>query len=146
LSPLAHCGDEGGNAGQWIAGMIQKSEAPSDKLHPTLYPVGCCFLCPRDAFFALGGFDERLVPFYWEDTDLGYRAWRRGWRVLHMPQAICHHEGSATVSLLALEVREYSWARNRALFHLLNLEDPMLRAENAGALAALCLFEGRDAH
>jgi GT2 family glycosyltransferase len=144
-SGLARCGDEGGKAAAWEAGMIEVREAPAAATHPTLYPVGCCFLCPREAYLALGGYDDVYAPFLWEDVDLGYRAWRRGLATLHVPEAVCHHEGSATLSTeRTLEERERMSFRNRALFHLRNLSDPDRRAENLGAWAAHALFDGRE--
>jgi GT2 family glycosyltransferase len=144
-SNLARCGDEGGKAPSWEAGMIEVLEAPADATHPTLYPVGCCFLCPREAFLSLGGYDDVYAPFLWEDVDLGYRAWRRGLATLHVPEAVCHHEGSATLSTeRTLDERERMSFRNRVLFHLRNLRDPGLRAENLGAWAAHSLFDGRE--
>jgi GT2 family glycosyltransferase len=144
-STLVRCGDEGGKVGVWKAGMIEIDEALADAPHPTLYPVGCCFLCPRQLFLDLGGYDDAYAPFLWEDVDLGYRAWRRGLATLHVPKAACHHEGSATLSKeRSLDERERMSFRNRVLFHLRNLSDPSLRAENLGAWAAHALFDARE--
>jgi len=144
-STLVRCGDEGGKAGIWKAGMIEIDEAPAEAPHPTLYPVGCCFLCPRPLFLDLGGYDDAYAPFLWEDVDLGYRAWRRGLATLHVPEAICHHEGSATLSKeRTLDERERMSFRNRVIFHLRNLRDPGLRAESLGACAAHALFDARE--
>jgi GT2 family glycosyltransferase len=143
-SPLAACGDEGGKAVEWLAGAAEIREAPSAVEQPTLYPVGCCFLCRRDIFLAMGGFDEIYAPFFWEDVDLGYRAWRRGLATRHVPEALCHHEGSATLRAeRTLEERERHWFRNRVLFHLRDLADPALRAENMGCWMAHALFDTR---
>ena len=144
-SPLAACGDEGGKAGTWLAGEIELRETASQTTQPTLYPVGCCFLCRRQDFLDLGGYDELFAPFFWEDVDLGYRAWRRGLATLHVPEAVCDHEGSATLAEAhSLETREKAFSRNRVLFHLRNLRDPSLRAQNLGAWAAHALFDGRE--
>jgi glycosyltransferase involved in cell wall biosynthesis len=45
----------------------------------------------------LGGFDEILRPFYYEDTDLGLMAWKRGWKVLYQPRSIVFHEHRGTI-------------------------------------------------
>jgi GT2 family glycosyltransferase len=143
-SPLSRCGDEGGKAGEWTAGLVEIQETPSSTVQPTLFAVGCCFLCPRTAWSDLGGYDPVYAPFLWEDVDLSFRAWRRGRRVLHAPEAICHHEGSATLrEQRTLPERDRIHFRNRVLFHLRNLRDPGKRAEAFGALAAFALF---DAH
>lgn len=143
-SPLAACGDEGGKAGRFEAGLLEIREVTAAATHPTLYPVGCCFLCPRAAFLELQGYDDAFAPFFWEDVDLGYRAWSRGWRTVHVPGAACDHEGSATLKeRRTLEERERVSFRNRVLFHLKNLRDPERRAASLGAWAAFALFETR---
>lgn len=57
---------------------------------------GCAMLVRRAAWRELGGFDERFF-LYWEDTDLCWRAWLLGWRVLEEFEAYVFHErgGSA---------------------------------------------------
>jgi GT2 family glycosyltransferase len=144
LSPLATCGDEGGKTARREAGLIEIGEATSAATHPALYPVGCCFLCPRALFLELGGYDDLYAPFFWEDVDLGYRAWRRGLRTLHAPEAVCRHEGSATLrEQRSRDEHEAYFFRNRVLFHLRNLGDPAWRAQAFGALAAFALFDAR---
>lgn len=145
LSPLARCGDEGGKAGRVRAGLIEIDEAPSAAAQPTLYPVGCCYLCPRQIFRDLGGYDDVYAPFFFEDVDLGYRAWRRGLASWHVPTAVCHHEGSATIGRRPMAERLAAWHRSGALFHLRNVQDRRLRAANYGAWAAYALFDGRSA-
>ena len=36
-------------------------------------------------------------PFYLEDTDLGFLAWKRGWKVLYQPRSVVHHEHRGTI-------------------------------------------------
>jgi len=55
----------------------------------------CAF--DREKFLELGGFDELLAPFYLEDTDLGYMAWKRGWKVLYQPRSVVFHEHRGTI-------------------------------------------------
>ena len=42
-------------------------------------------------YLKIGGFDP-LYKFYWEDVDLGYRAWKAGYRVDFEPKAILLHQ------------------------------------------------------
>ena len=51
-------------------------------LYPCFYGGGGSCAFDRRKFLELGGFDRVLEPFYLEDTDLGYQAWKRGWKVL----------------------------------------------------------------
>jgi GT2 family glycosyltransferase len=145
VSSLSRAGDEGGKSATVRAGLVEIGEAPSSGTHPTFYPVGCCYLCHRRTFLDLGGYDDVYAPFFWEDVDLGYRAWRRGLVSLHVPQAVCHHEGSATIGERPMDERLQTWYRNWALFHLRNIQSPRLRAASFGAWAACALFEDRPA-
>ena len=52
---------------------------------------GCAMLMPRAAWQELGGFDERIF-LYWEDTELCWRAWLLGRRVLADLEALVYHE------------------------------------------------------
>ena len=56
---------------------------------------GACMLVRRDAFEAIGGFDEGLF-LYCEDTDLCARLWAAGWMVRFEPAAVVHHVGGAS--------------------------------------------------
>lgn len=46
----------------------------------------------REIYLKIGGFDPVFRPGYWEDTDLGYRAWKAGYRVDFEPQAVLLHD------------------------------------------------------
>lgn len=48
-------------------------------------------------FNQLNGFDERYSPFYWEDIDLSYRAYKRGWKVLFDPEIKVEHHHESTI-------------------------------------------------
>jgi GT2 family glycosyltransferase len=52
-------------------------------------------LYDRDAFLAVGGFDERFFCYY-EDTDLALRLRLAGYRCWYVPAAVVRHVGSAS--------------------------------------------------
>ncbi|HXZ82431.1 MAG TPA: glycosyltransferase family 2 protein [Acidimicrobiales bacterium] len=59
---------------------------------------GSCALVRREAFVAVGGFDEGYF-MYVEDLDLCWRLRRAGWRVLYEPAAaVTHRRGLSTAA------------------------------------------------
>jgi GT2 family glycosyltransferase len=66
-------------------------------LFPCFYGGGGSCAFDRRKFLELGGFDQLLAPFYLEDTDLGYMAWKRGWKVLYQPRSVVYHEHRGTI-------------------------------------------------
>ncbi len=86
--------------GWWQDGGLRVShrEDPAiDRLFPCFYGGGGSCAFDRRKFLELGGFDELLAPFYLEDTDLGFLAWKRGWKVLYQPASVVHHEHRGTI-------------------------------------------------
>jgi GT2 family glycosyltransferase len=76
----------------------------------------------RDYFVALGGFDTMFRPAYYEDTDLSYRAWMRGWKTVFEPASVIFHRVSATIRDSTKETRYRTLiARNHVLFTLKNV-------------------------
>ncbi len=56
---------------------------------------GSCFAIRREAFEAVGGFDESYF-MYAEDVDLCWRLWRAGWRVGYEPTGRVVHAGGVS--------------------------------------------------
>ena len=71
-----------------------------------LGPTGGAALYRREAFAAVGGFDERIF-LYFEDLDLALRMAGRGGRCRLAPEARALHAYSA--SLGAASARKYAW-------------------------------------
>jgi GT2 family glycosyltransferase len=86
--------------GWWDEGRLRLSHRIDDEIKrpfPCFYGGGGSSAYDRRKFLELGGFDEILQPFYYEDTDLGYMAWKRGWKVLYQPRSVVHHEHRGTI-------------------------------------------------
>ncbi|GEN78286.1 glycosyltransferase [Actinotalea fermentans] len=76
---------------------------------------GACLLLRRDAFEALGGFDEGYFMFF-EDVDLGERLGRAGWLNLHVPAArVTHVQGTSWKSRPAPMIRAHHASARRYL-------------------------------
>jgi GT2 family glycosyltransferase len=77
----------------------------------------------KNKFIKLGGFDGLYHPFYWEDADISYRAWKCGWHSLLEPESRGIHYSQSTIG--ANFDRNYiqmiHW-RNRFLFTWKNLD------------------------
>ncbi|RMG55067.1 MAG: glycosyltransferase family 2 protein [Acidobacteria bacterium] len=88
----------------------------------------------------LGGFNQFLDPFYWEDVDLSLRAWKRGWKILYEPRAIVYHATSSTIGT-HFDRRQITMIaqRNRLITHWINLHDPIWVMEHIGMVALLIL-------
>ncbi|MEP7354655.1 MAG: glycosyltransferase [Acidobacteriota bacterium] len=86
--------------GWWQQGGLRVGHrvAPElDQLYPCFYGGGGSCAFDRRKFLELGGFDALYHPFYLEDTDLGYLAWKRGWTVFYEPRSIVYHEHRGTI-------------------------------------------------
>jgi len=96
----------------------------SDRPCPILHVCGVAFACRRDRFLKLGGFDTIFKPFYWEDVDLSYRAWKRGWYSIYEPKSVVYHNHSSTIrNFYSEDYIKYISQRNRILFYWKNITD-----------------------
>jgi GT2 family glycosyltransferase len=104
------------------------------------YAIGACVVYDLAKFRALGGYSELYSPYLFEDVDLSYRAWKRGWRSVFDPRATVQHLSSATINKLGKRRKRRIYFRNRFLFHWVNLSDPkMMAAHAAYVLMRLCV-------
>ncbi len=89
---------------------------------PTFMLSGANALIDRKKLQVLAGFDTIYSPFYWEDTDLGVRAWRLGWRLVYEPKSVCYHPLSATINkFFKNDFKKTITERNKNIFHLIHL-------------------------
>ncbi len=96
---------------------------------PVEVPWGCAgsLLVRRDRFAALDGFDPTFFIDF-EDTDLCWRAWRRGWRTIHVPGAVLYHKVGMSGDEYQHLIRGVApaqvpkfWFRRRVSYHNLKL-------------------------
>jgi GT2 family glycosyltransferase len=73
----------------------------------------------------LGGLDETLNPFYYEDVDYGYRCWKSGYKIFFEQNAIVQHihkKGAIKSNYNEDRIKTISY-RNQFLFNWKNLTD-----------------------
>ena len=126
--------------GSWEHGALHvrhRDDASITGLFPCFYGGGGSCAFDRRKFLELGGFDHLYSPFYLEDTDLGYMAWKRGWKVLYQPHSVVYHEHRGTIG------RKFSAAyiegvlkKNFILFAWKNIHSWRMLLANFGYIAA----------
>jgi len=120
--------DEGCKTAYVRHGIIYTDQRQGvDKVCPSLYATGCAAVYRGSMLRELGGFDEAYSPFYYEDLDLGYRAWKRGWRTLYQPAGRVTHLHSFSISRMDSRKTARIRARNLFLFIARNIDDPDFR-------------------
>jgi GT2 family glycosyltransferase len=81
---------------------------------------GAAVLIRRDVLQQTGSFDADFFA-YLEDSDLSWRIWLAGFRVVCVPESVVLHRGGATASALPSELVFYHSFKNRVCMLLKNL-------------------------
>ena len=95
----------GGTIGEWKRGLLR--HLPIEQVYPkplkavkSFYASGGASIYNRQKFIKLGGFSQVFAPFYWEDADLSFRAWRVGWSSWYQPASQVIHGHETTIAAL----------------------------------------------
>lgn len=117
--------------GEWKNGLfhhfrVEPTDTNRNSVNPSLWASGGQAAFDRRKWLTLGGMDLLYKPFYWEDTDMGYGAWKRGWQVLWGPDCKCVHDhgGSVIANNFTREFVMDTAERNQFLFIWKNISDP----------------------
>jgi GT2 family glycosyltransferase len=122
--------ETGRTRGRFEAGLfylwhdaIQPQEEQTAAVNVFWAGGGACAV-DRRRFQLLGGFDSLYHPFYVEDTDLSYQAWKRGWKSVLAPgsRVIHKHRGTTGPKYGDLFVNNTT-RRNHYLFVWKNVTD-----------------------
>lgn len=102
--------------------------------YPTvILPDGFCFCLRRTMLDQVGIFDERYAPGYFEETDLGMRARRAGWKTVLIDNLYVYHKAQAS----------FGSARNR---ELVRRNEALFREQWGKEFDALRAEYPREAH
>jgi GT2 family glycosyltransferase len=136
---------ETGNVAPAFAGILEPYHVAPTDAGPILYAGGASSLYHRARYQALGGFETIYRPFYWEDIELGYRAWRRGWRSLFEPGASVWHQRRACIGRRFGDAyADETFLKNALLFVWKNVRDRGLLAQHSGYVWARLISEILD--
>jgi len=119
----------GGKIGQFRRGMWSSyrnydvlPSAKADFSFLSFAAIGAFSAYDREKFLKIGGFDPMTAMY--EDIEISYRAWKRGWLVKYEPRSVAYHDARQTMERRykqrSLEVMSL---RSRILMHWLLLHD-----------------------
>ena len=98
-------------------GNGEEDRGQYDELRDVDYVTGASLAVRRDFLESIGGFDEDYFPAYYEETDICYKAHRRGYKVLYVPQAVLYHYESPGLNKTSPQFHKtYYKMRMRFLF------------------------------
>lgn len=121
----------GKNRIYWHKGFFQHDYAADRTFGKTAWAEGGSSMFNKKKVVKLGLFDTIYSPFYWEDIDLSYRAWKQGYEVLFDPSIIVEHHHESTIgSYFSKENIDTVAFRNQLYFIWKNITDLRLRADH----------------
>ncbi len=121
---------------EYIPGLHLEDDAPADAVVPTVSAHGAAMLVRRRMMLELGCFDESFF-MEWEDLDLCWRAWSRGWPSVYVPDARLRHRVGGVTTPDVRARRSASSHHNLMRFALKCLPASALARVVAGELLRL---------
>ena len=81
------------------------------------YISGASILILKSLWDEIGGFDERFVPAYYEDSDLAFEVRKHGYKVVYQPESVVvHFEGMSNGTDTSNGVKAYQ-VENKSKFY-----------------------------
>jgi len=117
----------GSNRGYFKDGLINHSNKPISNFQQPIsnfWAEGGSSIFSKKLFMDLGMFDDLFNPFYWEDIDLSYRAWKSGYEILYDQNIKVEHYHESTIGKYFDKSKILKTAfRNQIIFQWKNLTD-----------------------
>ncbi|MBI3649986.1 MAG: glycosyltransferase [Acidobacteria bacterium] len=138
-----------GKVGAFASGFIrvhqsyatrEDAKSPINSPFFSMFAGGGAAMFDRQKFLAVGGFEDLLSPFYWEDVELSYRAWKRGYTIVYEPRSLARHRLSSTIAKLNQRRVRMIEQRNRLIYHWIHLHDGVLLTSHLLWVALLALL------
>jgi GT2 family glycosyltransferase len=114
----------GKSIGKFMHGLVKHAAAPDRLFGPTFWSFGAAAAYNREKWMEIGGMDTLFRPAYWEDIDISYNAWKRGWKVLFEPKAVVNHNQETTnQKVFGLSKMKVMSTKNQFLFIWKNISE-----------------------
>lgn len=138
----------GSNRAYFKNGLINHSYKPSNQVtnnQPSInfWAEGGSSIFKKSIFIRLGLLDDLYNPFYWEDIDLSYRAWKSGYKILFDQNIKVEHHHESTIGKYFSKSKIIRTAfRNQLIFHWKNLTDKDLIIKHLINIPRFVFFPG----
>ena len=95
----------------------------------------------KEKYIKINGFDTLYSPFYWEDIDLSYRAWKAGYEVYFDTNIVVehHHESTIATHFSKRQIHIISY-RNQLITIWKNISDSVYINEHVLYLIKNCIL------
>ena len=101
-------------------GVVYNSKKPIDKIREISSARGASMIIRKELFLDLGGFDEQFFVSF-EDVDLGWRTWIKGYKVVINPKSVVYHHGGKTHDSIKNEI-SFHGLKNQLSMKITNFE------------------------
>ena len=97
------------DASGWNYGRLDDPNKPEyNYVKEVDYISGACIMLTTKLWEEIGGFDQRFIPAYYEDTDLAFEVRKRGLKVMYQPKSmVVHFEGISNGTDLNSGLKKY---------------------------------------
>lgn len=102
----------------WNFGNRQNPQEPQfNYVKEADYISGAAIMIRKSLWEQIGGFDERFVPAYYEDTDLAFEVRNHGYKVMYQPlSVVVHFEGKSNGTDTSSGLKAYQVANQKKFF------------------------------
>ncbi len=111
----------------WSKGKFQYTQGKDKStVRYTPWASGGSAIFKKSIWDELGGLNEIYSPGYWEDIDIGWRAWKRGFKIVWEPNSKVVHQHQSSFKKLDQNWLNLIKQRNELLFIWQNFSNPKL--------------------